>query len=66
MGGGKLTIGGIELICKKESQMTTIFNVLPTYSEVVIEGVIEGDSTHLAEAVVEPSFDGDTNSLIVL
>lgn len=52
MGGGKLTIGGIELICKKESQMTTIFNVLPTYSEVVIEGVIEGDSTHLTEAVL--------------
>ena len=59
MGGGKLTIGVIELICKKESQMTTIFNitvhknvVLPAYSEVVIEGVIEG-------------FDGDKNSLIV-
>jgi hypothetical protein len=68
MGGGKLTIGGIELICKKESQITTIFNitvhknvVLPAYSEVVIEG----DSTHLTEAVVEPSFDGDKNSLIV-
>jgi hypothetical protein len=52
MGGGKLTIDGIELICKKESQMTTIFNitvhknvVLPAYSEVVIEGVIEGDYT---------------------
>ena len=45
--------------------MTTIFNitvhknvVLPAYSEVVIEG----DSTHLTEAVVEPSFDGDKNS----
>jgi hypothetical protein len=33
--------------------------------EVVIEGVIEGDSTYLTEAVVEPSFDGDKNSLIV-
>ena len=60
------------MICKKEGQMTTLFNitvhknvVLPAYLEVVIEGVIEGDSTYLTEAVVEPSFDGDKNSLIV-
>ncbi|CAG2194873.1 unnamed protein product [Mytilus edulis] len=67
----KLTIEDFEIVCQKESQMSSIFKIaseqnviLPPNSETIIMSKVLGDSSHLMDAMIEPVMKQDNEILV--
>ncbi|CAC5405178.1 unnamed protein product [Mytilus coruscus] len=67
----KLTIEDFEIVCQKESQMSSIFKIaseqnviLPPNSETIIMSKVLGDSSHLMDAMIEPIMKQDNEILV--
>ncbi|CAC5376181.1 unnamed protein product [Mytilus coruscus] len=67
----KLTIEDFEIVCQKESQMSSIFKIasehnviLPPNSETIIMSKALGDSSHLMDAMIEPIMKQDNEILV--
>ncbi|CAC5367226.1 unnamed protein product [Mytilus coruscus] len=71
LGFGILTINGIKINCMKLSQMPSIFKVsinekmtIPTHTEMIVNATIQGDSSHVMDAIVEPVMSNQTKSQV--
>ena len=72
LGSSTLIIEGKQIACKKQSQIASVFNikmhdkiVVPGNSEIIINGKVDGDSSHIMNALVEPLMSKHTNNLLV-
>ncbi|VDI27014.1 Hypothetical predicted protein [Mytilus galloprovincialis] len=61
MGKGVLLLKDSKIDCIKESQMSSTFKIklsdkltIPPNTEVIISGIVEGDSSSIMNAIVEP------------
>ncbi|CAC5376441.1 unnamed protein product [Mytilus coruscus] len=67
----KLTTEDFEIVCQKESQMSSIFKIaseqnviLPPNSETIIMSKVLGDSSYLMDAMIEPVMKQDNEILV--
>ncbi|VDI21989.1 Hypothetical predicted protein [Mytilus galloprovincialis] len=72
LGFGILTINGIKINCMKLSQMPSVFKVsinekmtIPAHTEMIVNATIQGDSSHIMDAIVEQVMSNHTSNLLV-
>ncbi|CAG2249051.1 unnamed protein product [Mytilus edulis] len=72
MGKGVLLLKDSKIDCIKESQMSSTFKIklsdkltIPPNTEVIISGIVEGDSSSIMNAIVEPIPSKHTDTLLV-
>ncbi|CAG2249075.1 unnamed protein product [Mytilus edulis] len=72
MGKGVLLLKDSKIDCIKESQMSSTFKIklsdkltIPPNTEVIISGIVEGDSSSIMNAIVEPLPSKHTETLLV-
>ncbi|VDI66669.1 Hypothetical predicted protein [Mytilus galloprovincialis] len=72
LGFGILTINGIKINCMKLSQMPSVFKVsinekmtIPAHTEMIVNATIQGDSSHIMDAIVEPVMSNHTSNLLI-
>ncbi|CAC5405923.1 unnamed protein product [Mytilus coruscus] len=72
LGFGILTINGIKINCMKLSQTPSVFKVsinekmtIPAHTEMIVNATIQGDSSHIMDAIVEPVMSNHTSNLLI-
>ncbi|CAC5357961.1 unnamed protein product [Mytilus coruscus] len=73
MGNGMPTLKDSRIDCIKESQMSSTFKIklsdkltIPSNTEIVISGIVKGDSSSILNAIIEPIPSKHTETLLVV